>query len=150
MEPDQILELNFSRISIGQPYDNKTTREVAKEVVIKEIVYRPDSVVKQYGTVKARITTTKRTLLSQGDLYVTVRDTKGRIIWNDRFTGEHKWQADFATYTGDERALTDSDKNLLNQNNYNPPNEDQVMEELMKQIQNDLSYRLRSYYSRYQ
>ncbi len=150
IEPDQILELNLSRISIGHPYDNKSTREVSKEVVIKEIVYKPDSVVKQYGTVKARITTTKRTLVSQGDLFVTVRDVKGRVIWNDRFTGEHKWQTDFATYTGDERALTDSDKSLLNQNNYNPPNEDQVMEELLTQIQNDLTSRLRSYYTRYQ
>lgn len=148
--PDQILELNLSRISFGQPYDNKATREVAKEVVVKEIVYKPDSVVKQYGKVTARITTTKRTLISQGDLFITVRDTKGRTIWNDRFTGEHKWQTEFATYTGDERALSQTDKNSLNNNNYNPPNEDQIMEELLRQIQNDLSYRLRNYYTRYQ
>lgn len=148
--PDQIMELNLSRISFGQPYDNKTTREVSKEVVIKEIVYKPDSVVKQYGRVTARIITTKRTLISQGDLFITVRDTRGRTIWNDRFTGEHKWQTDFASYTGDERALTETDKNSLNNNNYNPPNEDQIMEELLRQIQNDLSYRLRNYYTRYQ
>jgi hypothetical protein len=149
--PDQIMELNLSRISIGQPYDNKTTREVSKQVVVKEIVYKEDSVKKEYGTVKAKITTTKRTLVSQGDLYITVRDTKGRTIWNDRFTGEHKWETQFTSYTGDERALSDSDKNSLNQNNNsNPPTEDQVMEDLLKQIQNDLSYRLRNYYTRYQ
>ncbi|MFL5773895.1 MAG: hypothetical protein ACJ75F_12095 [Flavisolibacter sp.] len=148
IEADQIMELNLSRISIGQPYDNTSSRESSKEVVIKEIVYKPDSVVKQYGTVKARITTTKRTLLSQGDLFITVRDTKGRILWNDRFTGEHKWQTEFATYTGDERALTENDKTLLNQKQYNPPSEDHIMEELLSQIQNDLTYRLRNYYQR--
>ena len=52
IEADQIMELNLSRISIGQPYDNKTSREVSKQVVIKEIVYKPDSVVKEYGTVQ--------------------------------------------------------------------------------------------------
>jgi len=151
IEPDQIMELNLSRISIGQPYDNKSTKEVSQDVVIKEIVYKPDSVVKQYGKVTAKITTTKRTLVSQGDLYITVRDTKGRTIWNDRFTGEHKWETQFVTYTGDERALGESDKTSLNQNNNsNPPTEDQIMGELMKQIQNDLSYRLRNYYTRYQ
>lgn len=150
IEPDQIMELNLSRISIGQPYDRFTTREVSKEVVIKEIVYRPDSVVKQYGTVKAKITTTKRTLASQAELYITVRDAKGRVIWNDRFTGEHKWQSEHASYTGDERALSESDKTLLNQGNTNPPNEDAIMEELFRQIQSDLSSRLRSYYQRYQ
>lgn len=148
--PDQIMELNLSRISFGRPYDTKTTREVSKEVVVKEIVYKADSVVKQYGKVFAKITTTRRTLVSQGDLYITVRDTKGRTIWNDRFTGERKWQTEFSTYTGDERALSESDKTALNNNYYNPPDEDQIMEELLRQIQNDLSYRLRNYYTRYQ
>jgi len=151
VEPDQIMELNLSRISIGQPYDNKTTKEVSKQVVVKEIVYKEDSVKKEYGTVKAKIITTKRTLVSQGDLYITVRDTKGRTIWNDRFTGEHKWETQFTSYTGDERALSESDKTSLNQNsNSNPPAEDKIMEDLMRQIQNDLSYRLRNYYTRYQ
>lgn len=150
IEPDQIMELNLSRISIGQPNDAKTTREVSKEVVVKEIVYKTDSVGKQYGTVKATITTIKRTLLSQGDLYITVRDTKGRVLWNDRFTGEHKWQTEFSTYTGDERALSDADKKLLNQTAPTPPTEDQIMPELLKQIQSDLSYRLRNYYTKYQ
>ena len=147
--PDHVMELNLSRITMGQPYDNKSTREVSKEVVVKEIVYKPDSVVKQYGKVNAKITVTKRQVLSQGDLIIAVRDTKGRTLWNDRFTGEHKWNTEYASYTGDERALSDSDKELVNRNtNSNPPTEDQIMEELLRQIQNDLTYRLRNYYAR--
>jgi hypothetical protein len=149
--PDQVMELNLSRISIGQPNDSKTSKEVSKQVVVKEIVFKEDSVKKEYATVKANIITTKRTLTSQGDLFITVRDTKGRTIWNDRFTGQHKWETQFVSYTGDERALSDPDKTSLNQNNNsNPPNEDQIMDELLRQIQNDLSYRLRNYYTRYQ
>lgn len=49
------------------------------------------------------------------------------------------------------RALSDADKKSLNQNNnYNPPAEAQILQELLRQIQNDLSYRLRNYYTRYQ
>lgn len=150
IEADQVMDLNLSRISIGQPYDNKTVREVSKEVVVKEIVHKPDSVTKQYATVRAKITTTKRTLVSQGDLFITVRDTKGRTLWNDRFTGEHKWQTEFSSFSGDERALSETDKTSLNQKDYNPPAEDQIMEELLRKIQNDLSYRLRNHYARYQ
>lgn len=147
--PDHVMELNLSRITFGQPYDNKSTREVSKEVVVKEVVYKPDSVVKQYGKVNAKITITKRQVLSQGDLIIALRDTKGRTLWNDRFTGEHKWNTEYASYTGDERALTEADKQLVEKNNnYNPPTEDQIMEELLRQIQNDLTYRLRSYYAR--
>ena len=151
IEPDQVMDLNLSRISIGQPYDTKTSREVSKQVVVKEIVFKEDSVKKEYATVKANIITTKRILLSQGDLFITVRDAKGRTIWNDRFTGQHKWETQLVSYTGDERALSDTDKTTLNQNsNSNPPAEDQIMENLLKQIQNDLSYRLRNYYTKYQ
>ncbi|MGZ3939480.1 MAG: hypothetical protein ACXVLT_12690, partial [Flavisolibacter sp.] len=119
-------------------------------VVIKDIVFREDSVKHEYGTVKANITTTKRTLLSQGDLFITVRDTKGTTLWNDRFTGQHKWETQLVSYTGDERALSDADKTALNQTTATPPSDDQVMDELLKQIQSDLSYRLRNYYTRYQ
>lgn len=148
VQPDQVLELNLNRISIGQPYDQKNTREVSKEVVVKEIVYKPDSVVKQYGTVRAKITSTKRTLISQGDLVISVRDMKGRSVWNDRFTGEHKWQTEFSSYTGDERALSETDKTQVNKNPSTPPSEDHIMEELLRQIQSDLTSHLRSYYAR--
>ena len=149
LEPDQILEMNLGRIKIGQPYDQRTQREVSKEVVVKEVVYKPDSVIKQYGTVRATITTTKRTLLSEGDLYLSFRDPKGRTLWTDRFTGQHQWQTEFATYSGDERALSESDRSLLNKiHNYNAPREEDIMAELYRQIQNDLSYRLRNYFSR--
>ncbi len=149
LEPDQILELNLNRMSFGQPYDERSTRRVSKEVVVKEIVHKPDSVTKQYATVYAQVTTTRRTTVSQGDLYITVRDTKGRTIWTDRFTGEHRWQTEFATYTGDERALTDSDRSQLNNQTNNYPREEEVMEELLRQIQNDLSNRMRNYYARF-
>ena len=149
LEPDQIMELNLSRITIGQPYDEKSVKESSKEVVVKETVYSKDSVVKQYAKVYAKLTTTKRTLVSEGDLFITLRDTKGRTVWNDRFTGEHRWQTEFTTYTGDERALTDADKALLNKKDQNTPRQDEIFEELLRKIQSDIHYRIRNYYSRY-
>jgi hypothetical protein len=142
--------MNLGRIRIGQPYDERSQRQVSKEVVVKEIIYKADSIVKQYGTVKATITRTKRTLLSEGELYLTLRDPKGRTLWNDRFNGQHRWQTEFATYNGDERALSESDKTLLNKNsNHNAPREEEIMGELYRQIQSDLAYRLRNYFSRF-
>lgn len=149
LEPDQVMELNLGRILLGRPYDERSSREVSKKVVVKETVYKPDSVVKEYATVRAKITTTKRILISEGDLYITLRDPRGRTIWSDRFTGQHRWQTEFATYTGDERALTDSDKNLLNRREDYPPSESEVLNRLFQRINEDLSYRLRNYYARY-
>ena len=150
LEPDQVLEMNLGRIRLGQPYDDRNVREVSKQVVVKETVYKKDSVVKEYATVRAKIINTRRTLVSEGDLYLTIRDLGGRILWSDRFTGQHRWQTEFATYTGDERALSDTDKAQLDRNtNGNPPREEEIMGELYRQIQLDLSSRLRGYLARF-
>jgi tetratricopeptide (TPR) repeat protein len=150
IDADEIMELRMGRMIIGQPYDQHQTREVSKDIVVKETVYKPDSVVKQYAKVKAQITTTRRTLVSEGDLYVTTRDRQGRILWNEVFRGEHRWQVEFATYRGDERALSESDKNSINRNyNNNTPREEEIMENILREIENDMQYRVRNYYARY-
>lgn len=149
IEPDEILELQLGRIEIGRPYDQQHTRNVSKEVVVKEVVYKPDSVVKQYATVHAQITTVRRTMVSGGELFVTARDTKGRVLWNDLFRGEHRWQTEFATYRGDNRALSDHDRSLLNRYDNNIPREEQILNEVLRQIEQDINYRIRNYYNRY-
>ena len=149
IQPDEVLELRLGRIDIGRPYDRTNTHTASKEVVIKEIVYKPDSVVKQYGKVTAQVTTTQRTMVSQGELYVTARDSRNRILWNDVFRGEHRWETEFTTYRGDERALSDRDRSLLNQQNVSVPREEDIMEAVLEQIENEMSYRVRNYYSRY-
>ena len=147
LRADQILELNLNHIVLGQPYDEKNTREISKQVVMKEIVYKPDSIVKQYGTVYAKIVNIKRTLVSQADLIITLRDTKGGIIWNDHFTGQNKWQTEFASFTGDERALEEGDKNLCKKD-YNAPSNDKIMDDLFHKVQDDVGTRLRNYYTK--
>jgi hypothetical protein len=54
--PDEIVEMHFTQINIGRTRDNYSTKEFSKDVVVKEIVYKPDSVIKQYAKVKANIT----------------------------------------------------------------------------------------------
>jgi hypothetical protein len=150
-EPDEILEMRLGPIVMGQPYDERQTRQVSKQVVVKETVYKPDSVVKQYATVYAQITTTRRTMVSEGELYVAIKDRQGRWLWSDNFRGQHRWQIEFATYTGDERALSSSDRALLNRRDdyYNRPDQDDVLREILRDIENEAGHRLRNHYSRY-
>lgn len=149
VDPDEVLDLRLGRMDIGRPYDRQNTRTVSKEVVVKETVYKPDSVVKQYSKVTAQVTTTQRIMVSEGELFVTSRDGRGRILWNETFRGQHRWQVEFTTYTGDERALSDRDKSLLNQRDFNVPREEEVIESVLRQIQLEMNQRVRNYYSRY-
>lgn len=150
LDPDEILELRLGRMDIGRPYDQTQSRSVSKEVVIKETVYKPDSVVKQMSKVTAQVITTRRTLLSEGSLYVTSRDSIGRVLWQDQLKGSHKWKVEFATYRGDERALSDSDRSLLNQQvAQQSPQDDEIIERVLTQIEQELKSRVHYQYNRY-
>jgi hypothetical protein len=147
--PDEFVEMHFTQLNLGRTKDNYSTKEVSKEVVIKEKVYKPDSVVKEYGKVYAKITTTQRTIYSEGNLNISIRDNSGRSLWNDNITGSHGWSTEFSTYTGDERALSDEDKKLINKSRENPPRDEEVIKCIKENIYSDFISRIRNYYSRY-
>ncbi|OLY91742.1 hypothetical protein SAMN05444008_1031 [Cnuella takakiae] len=152
MRPDQLMEMRLGRMRFGQPFDRTESRKVQKEVVVKETVYKKDSVVKEYATVSATIYTTHRTLISEAGLLLTSRDPNGRILWNDEFGGQHRWEVKLVTWKGDERALSDADKQYINNNqpgDQRVPREDEIVDELLRQILNDLALRLRSNYRKH-
>ena len=146
---DQVLDMRLTTLDIGRHHDQRNSRRISKEVVIKETVYRPDSIVREYGWVHAEITTTRRTLHSDAYLQVNVRDDDGNWLWSDNYSAEHNWSSEFASYTGDQRALSDHDKQLVNQARDFPPREDEIVQCLLQEISNNALYRLKNYFSRF-
>ena len=148
-EPDHIIKMNFNRMNMGRFQDRESKREVIKDVVIKEIIYRPDSIVKEYGKVKAIITTTNRTIHADGLLQIEIRDNNGRYLWSDNIGSDYNWATAFSTYTGDERALNEHDKQLVNRIPPAAPHESEIIRNIKNDINNNLLYRLKNFYSRY-
>lgn len=145
---DNAVEMRFSDVNIGRYRDQRTTREVSKQIVAKETVYKPDSVVKEYITVKARITTVTRTLQADGLLQATVKDHDNRFIWSDTYRGEYRWVTTFATFSGDERAFSDEDKKLMAQKEQWPPSNDEIIRIIMNEIRSKTECGLSSYFTR--
>ncbi len=146
---DQVLDMRLSTMNIGRSHDQRSHRRVSKEVLIKETVYKPDSVVREYGWVHADITTTRRSMYSDAMLQVNIRDDNGGWLWNDNFNATHQWSTEFASYTGDQRALSESDKQLMNRGNDFPPREDEVIQCLLQEISNNALYRIKNYFGRF-
>jgi hypothetical protein len=117
--------------------------------VIKETVYKPDSVVREYAKVSATITTIRRSMNSRAFLQVSVRDEDGRWVWNDDFNGYHSWNTEFATFTGDARALSEADRQLIDRKKEFAPSDNEVMNYMLDQILNDAQYRIRNYFNRF-
>jgi tetratricopeptide (TPR) repeat protein len=147
IQADQFVDFRFSTFNLGRTRDEYSTREVSKQIVVKEIVYRPDSIVKEYKTVYAKIKTTKRTMLSEGNLQINIRDASGRWLWSDDLRGNHNWFTEFSTFTGDERALSESDKQLVNRREDHAPRENEIIRCIINEINSNMTGRLRNYFS---
>lgn len=145
---DNTVDMRFSDVNIGRYRDQRNTREVSRQVVGKEIVIKKDSVVKEYITVKARITTTTRTIQADALLQATIRDYNDRRLWSDTYRGDYSWSYSYATYTGDERALSDEDKKLLNQKEQWPPSNDEIIRIIMDDIQRKTECGINDYFNR--
>jgi tetratricopeptide (TPR) repeat protein len=145
---DNAVEMRFSDVNVGRYRDQRSTREVSKQIVAKEIVYSKDSVVKEYITVKAKITTTTRTLQADGLLQATIRDHNDRWVWSDTYRGDYSWIATFTSFTGDERALTDDDKRLMSQKEQYPPSNDEIIRIIMNEIRNKTECGISDYFKR--
>ena len=146
---DNAVEMRFSDVNIGRYRDQRSTREVSKQVVSKEIVHKPDSVTREYITVKARITITTRTVQADGLLQASIKDLDNRRLWSDTYRGDYSWSATFASFTGDERALSEEDKRLVKQREQWPPSNDEIIRIIMSDIQNKAQCGISEYYNRF-
>ncbi len=149
VRPDNTVSLRFTDVNIGRYRDERSTREVSKQIVGKEIVIGKDSVVKEYITVKAKITTTTRQLQANGVLQASVRDMNNRWLWGDAYRGDYNWVHIFSTYTGDERALSDEDKKLIKLREEWPPSNDEIIRLIMHEIEQKAQCGISDYFKRY-
>ncbi len=149
IRPDMEVELQLARLDIGRQEDYRTERKVWKEIVVKEKIIRPDSVIREYGRVQATIHHTRRTITSELVLQLHVRDHQGRWLWSEHFPGNHAWSTEFATFTGDARALSDADRQLTARNRDFPPSENEIMNELLGKVSHDALWKIRNQFGRY-
>ncbi|MFI5128402.1 MAG: hypothetical protein ACHQFX_00360 [Chitinophagales bacterium] len=148
IRPDQSVEIRFSNIDIDRYRDQRSTKEVSKQVVVKETVIKPDSVIREYATVRAKITTTRRTLKSDGLMQVTIRDYDHRWLWSDTYRGDYNWSAEFSSYTGDARALSDEDKKLCDSHEQFPPRDSDIIRVIMDEVQSKAECGIRDHFNR--
>jgi len=146
---DQEVELSVANLHIGRQYDNSTRRKVSKEIIIKEIVFKPDSVVREYANVNATVISTTRRINSSLSLQINVRNSEGQRIWNDNVNAIYNWSTVFATFNGDERALSADDKLIVNKRKEFAPPASEIERNLYEIINNDVLYRIKNYFNRY-
>lgn len=131
VEPDWTIDLGLRNINLPQPstYNNKKERSA-------QVQNGTDTSGKPtYKTVYATLNITRMSFTAHADMDVLIKDLETpKTISNTNFREDYRWQAEKATYTGDSRALSSADWEIINNNNFYQPRREDILNELYKKI----------------
>jgi hypothetical protein len=149
--PDQVLRMNFDEFVIGQVYDKETVRELSRDSVEIGTVTLADGTKKKvFSTVKAKLTTYRREISSNGVLDVTIIDFQlNNVISHRKFPGQFIWSTEWSSFNGDERALNKDQLASCDKKPVPPPPPQDLFIEFTKPIFNQVSPFLRDFYRKY-
>lgn len=149
--PDQVLRMNFDAFTVGAAREKETETECRRDSVEVGSVTLPDGTVKKvFGTVKAKLTTHRRELASDGVLDLTVIDFQAnRTAVQRKFSGQYTWFTEWGSFNGDERALKKEQLELCKRKPAFPPGPQELFVEFTKPIYSQVTAYLKSYYARF-
>jgi len=149
-DPDQYLVLNFEDFSVGNIRETSNTKEVKRDSVVVGTVKVEGKTYNSYNTVKAKITTFSREIISGGILSVRVIDAQNnRLLQERNFSGQYVWSSSWSSYKGDDRALTNEQKERCNRRPEVQPQNQDLFIEFTKPIFSQTVSFIKSIYSRY-
>ncbi|GGH13687.1 hypothetical protein [Pedobacter zeae] len=145
--PDQVLSLNFDDFVVGQTYVKERVEKLKRDsVVIGETrTKRP-----VYGTVKATLSIFEKNISSSGLLDMSITDWKTRkLLRQQKFPGTYIWCDSWASFQGDERALSKEQLIMTRRKETLPPPPSALFLEFTKPIYNQLVDDIGYYYANY-
>lgn len=121
-DPHHSIALDFQTFAIGQPRESSRTTDARRDSVVIGQVRIDGRNHDVFGTVKAKYTVFRVQLVSAGALGVRVMEApSNRVLQRRNFEGSSSWNAEWATFNGDERALTDHQYDLTRRKPAPPP-----------------------------
>ncbi|WP_231460635.1 hypothetical protein [Pedobacter sp. Leaf132] len=143
--PDQVLSLNFDDFIVGQTYVKERVERLKRDsVVIGETRERKPI----YGTVKATLSIFEKNISSSGLLDMTISDWQSKkIVRQQKFPGTYIWTDSWASYKGDDRALSKQQLAMTKRREVVPPPPEALFLEFTKPIYNDLVNSISYFYN---
>jgi hypothetical protein len=146
--PDHVLRLQFDDFMVGQTHTEANTETVTSKDSVqvgKDKEGRP-----VYNRVTAKLTVNRKVVISKGLLDMQILETASNtVIFQHKMPGEHRWFSEWATFNGDERALTTEQKRLTNNRPANPPLPQDLFIAFCSPIYDQVTYQIRKYYEKY-
>ncbi len=110
----------------------------------------PADTVKVYGTVKATLYHSRKTTTSKGTLNFQIIDARTNgVLAVEKMPGEYVWVSEWATFNGDERALTPHQVQLSRQREQVPPPPQDLFTEFTRPIFDQVISKINQFYKNY-
>lgn len=147
---DQILQLQFDDFSIGNTTISEKEETLKKDSVKVGEAKVDGKTIPVYNTVTAKLTTTRKIILSKAMLSMIIVDGKSKgVLTHQKFQGEYTWESSWGKFNGDERALTDLHLALCKRREQQPPPAQDLFFEVTKPIYNKLTPAINNFYRNY-
>lgn len=148
---DQIMRIQFDDFTVGNTRMTEKEETVTKDSVKIGETKVDGKTLPVYGTVKAKLTTYRKEVLSNGLLSMVIVDGKTNgVLTHRKFNGEYAWVSTWARFNGDERALTDKQLDLCKLKEMQPPYPQDLFLEFTRPIYHQLVPSIRNFYQNYQ
>ena len=148
--PHQLIVLDFQNFSVGNVHESNNTIDLKRDSVIVGTVNVEGKKYNSYNTVKAKLTTYHQEISTSGQLNLIIVDPRSNATLQQRyFNGLYVWTSKWANFKGDDRALTDEQKELCNLKPKTPPTYQDMFFEFSKPIFDQTVPFLKSAYSQY-
>ena len=131
VQTDWEVTLTLRNMNIPRPQTYTYSRNASQQVEAG----RDSSGRIIYKTVYATINISRQSFTANASMEINITDivTRKNIVYNS-FREDYRWQEEHATYTGDSRALSTSDWALINNNYYNEPRKEDILNELYRKL----------------
>jgi len=147
---DQIVRIQFDDFSVGNSVMKEREETVTKDSVKVGEAKVDGKTVPVYNTVKAKLTTYRKELISNGLLSMVVVDAKTNgVLTHRKFNGEYVWVSQWARFNGDERALDDQQLKMCKLREQQPPVAQDLFLEFTRPIYNQLIPAIKGFYQNY-
>lgn len=147
---DQIMRIQFDDFSVGNVKLTEKEETVTKDSVKVGEAKVDGKTIPVYNTVKAKLTTYRKEVLSSGLLSMMILDGKTNgVLTHKKFNGEYGWVSTWARFNGDDRALTTAQLELCKRKEIQPPVNQDLFLEFTRPIYDQLVPAIKSFYQRY-
>lgn len=147
--PHQILELNFLDFTVGNTREVNNTTDLSRDnVEVGATTGADGSKQAVRGTVKARFTSSRLEIISQGVLLLRIVEAaNGRVLVEKKYPGKYVWVSEWASFNGDERALNGDQIAMTKRRRQSPPSAQEMFKNFADPLYHDVTRYIVSTYS---